>query len=119
MRFPFGALLIALATSCRPRLNDPYERAALREIAIIHGLETNYHSQFGRYAARLAELERIAGTNIGYTFTVQATSSGYAIRAVPDPPGRAGRRSFYSDQTLIIREGKGVKPANESSPVAK
>lgn len=114
----FGAFLI-LATSCEPALDDSYEKAAFREVALINRLETNYHSQFGRYAISLAELGRITGTSTRYTFTVHATSSGYAITAVPDTSGLAGRRSFYSDETLAIRENWGVKPANENSPLVK
>jgi len=37
--------------------------------------------------------------------------SGYAISAVPVAYGNTGSRTFYSDQTRVIRENDGPEPA--------
>jgi hypothetical protein len=38
------------------------------------------------------------------------------VIAVPDSFGNSGRRTFYSDQTLVIRNNWGQEPATPTSP---
>ncbi|MCC6393158.1 MAG: pilin, type IV, partial [Bryobacterales bacterium] len=44
---------------------------------------------------------------------------GYTISAVPVAFGNTGRRTFFSDQTLVIRENWGQEPANAQSKEIK
>ena len=54
------AIILILAAIAAPKLNQnrmhAQETAAIRQIGTIHTAQTQYYSQFGRYAATLAEL---------------------------------------------------------------
>jgi type IV pilus assembly protein PilA len=110
-----------------------HETAAMQQIKTIHAAEAQYYSQFGKYAATLAALgpsgthamgpeaaglvpENLAtGKKSGYLFEAAVTPDGYALTAVPQKPGSSGRRSFYSDQTLVIRTSWTAEQANANS----
>ncbi len=113
------------------------ETAAIGDIRTLHQAQTQYYSQFGRYAASLAELgppvsgasgtaaadlipKGLAeGKNAGYVFTVAPSPTGYTISAVPEQFNTTGRRTFYSDQSLVIHNNWGAEPATASSPEIK
>src|SRR2546422_3833000 len=57
----------------------------------------------GPAAADLIPKSLAEGKNSGYIFAVQGTPTGYAVTAVPEGFGSSGNRTFYSDQTLVIR----------------
>jgi hypothetical protein len=59
------------------------------------------------------------GKNSGYVFTVQNTPTGYAVTAVPETFNSTGRRTFYSDQTLVVRNNWSQDPATANSPEIK
>jgi type IV pilus assembly protein PilA len=133
-------ILVILAIAV-PKMNKQMqgarEMAVIREIGSIHQAETQYYSQFGKYATALTQLgPPVSGAdgpeaaNIipkiladgkknGFTYTLIATPSGYAITAVPDSFGNTGSRTFYSDQTLVIRNNWGQEPATPASPEIK
>jgi type IV pilus assembly protein PilA len=133
-------ILVILAIAV-PKMNKQMqgarEVAVIREIGSIHQAETQYYSQFGKYATALTQLgPPVSGAdgpeaaNIipkiladgkknGFTYTLTATPSGYAITAVPDSFGNTGSRTFYSDQTLVIRNNWGQEPATPASPEIK
>jgi|SRR5689334_9495429 type IV pilus assembly protein PilA len=133
-------ILVILAIAV-PKMNTQMqgarEMAVIREIGSIHQAETQYYSQFGKYATNLAQLGPPAGgpdgpegANIipkvlaegkknGYTYTLAATPTGYTITAVPDSFGNSGRRTFYSDQTLVIRNNWTQEPATAASAEIK
>ncbi|MEJ7607076.1 MAG: prepilin-type N-terminal cleavage/methylation domain-containing protein [Bryobacteraceae bacterium] len=54
------AIILILAAIAVPKLNQnrmqAQETAAIRQIGTIHTVQTQYYSQFGRYATTLAEL---------------------------------------------------------------
>jgi type IV pilus assembly protein PilA len=130
-------ILVILAIAV-PKMNTQMqgarEMAVIREIGSIHQAETQYYSQFGKYAGNLAQLgppvsgaDGAEAANIipkvladgkknGFIYTVAATSTGYAVTAVPESFGNSGRRTFYSDQTLVIRNNWGQEPATPTSP---
>src|SRR6476646_5386822 len=111
-------ILVILAIAV-PKMNTQMqgarEMAVIREIGSIHPAETQYYSQFGKYASALPQLGPPAGgpegpeaANIipkiladgkknGYTYTLSGTPAGYAITAVPDSFGNSGSSTFYSD----------------------
>ena len=45
--------------------------------------------------------------------------SGYVINVVPESFGNSGSRTFYSDQTMVIRQNYGQEPATVNSPEMK
>ena len=133
-------ILVILAIAV-PKMNTQMqgarEMAVIREIGSIHQAETQYYSQFGKYAATLSQLgPPVSGAdgpeaaNIlpkvladgkknGFVYTLTSTPTGYAVTAVPESFGNSGRRTFYSDQTLVIRNNWGQEPATPASPEIK
>lgn len=135
------AIILIIAAIAVPKMNNQmqaaHEMAAIRQITTIHQAETQYYSQFGRYATSLAELGPPAsgaatpaaadlipkvladGRNSGYLFTVTASPTGYSVTAVPEAFGNSGRRTFFSDQTLVVRNNWSQEPATVTSPEIK
>ena len=101
------------------------ETAALRNLQTLNTAQVQYNSQFGRYARSLTELgpsasnlilpDLASGEKQGYKFTLTVTPEGYSIQAVPMVFGSTGSRTFYTDQSLILRENYGPQPATASS----
>jgi type IV pilus assembly protein PilA len=132
------AIILVIAAIAVPKMNRQlmaaHEMAAIRQIGTIHQGETQYYSQFGKYAESLLALGPPAsgtagpaaadlipknladGKNSGYLFVVQPTPTGYAVTAIPEAFGSSGSRTFYSDQTLVIRQNLTQEPANATSP---
>jgi type IV pilus assembly protein PilA len=132
------AIILVIAAIAVPKMNRQlmaaHEMAAIRQIGTIHQAETQYYSQFGKYAESLTALGPPAsgaagpaaadlipknladGKNSGFLFAVQATPTGYAVTAVPEAFGSSGSRTFYSDQTLAVRQSLTQEPANPTSP---
>lgn len=135
------AIILIIAAIAVPKLNvarmQAQEMAAIRTLTTIHVAETSYFSQFGHFAENLAQLgppaggaagpaaadliggDLAAGQKSGYTFTVAASKEGYSITAVPQIFGQTGRRTFFSDQTMVIRENWGSEPATAQSKEIK
>ncbi|HMD71409.1 MAG TPA: hypothetical protein VKF41_08700 [Bryobacteraceae bacterium] len=125
------ALFVAFATIVDPvvgprnsdTLRYTKEVAAQTSIRAVPQAQAQYRSQCGRFAASLAELgspasgagligsDVAAGEKNGYKFSMTGNAGGYQITAVPVTFGATGSRTFYSDQTTVIREGDGPEPA--------
>jgi prepilin-type N-terminal cleavage/methylation domain-containing protein len=127
-------VILAIAVpKMNKQLQSAHEMAVIREIGSIHQAETQYYSQFGKYATALSQLGPplsgadgpeaanllpkilVDGKKNGFIYTLAATQGGYAITAVPESSS-AGSRTFYSDQTLVIRNNLGQEPATPASP---
>jgi type IV pilus assembly protein PilA len=109
------------------------ETAALKAIQTLNTCQVQYNSTFNRFAASLTELgpptsgtpnassadlisgDMASGEKQGYRFTVTGTPSGYTITAVPIAFGSTGSRTFFSDQSLVVRENYGQEPATANS----
>ena len=131
------AIILIIAAIAAPKLNvarmQAQEMAAVRTLSTIHVAETSYFSQFGKFAENLQQLgppaggaagpasadlisgDLASGQKSGYVFTVAASKDGYTITAVPQIFGQTGRRTFFSDQTLTVRENWGADPATAQS----
>jgi type IV pilus assembly protein PilA len=131
------AIILIIITIAVPKYNQTQmymrETAAVKAIQTIHQMEVQYQSQFGRYATTLAELgppqsgnpgpaaadliqrDLSEGEKQGYKFTLTGTNGGYTVQASPVTYGSSGRKSFYSDHTMVIRENDGPEPATSSS----
>jgi prepilin-type N-terminal cleavage/methylation domain-containing protein len=132
------AIILIIATIALPKLNRAkmyaHETAAIKTLQTIHTAQTQYQSQFGRFATSLTELgppqsgqpgpqsadlidsSLALGEKSGYKFAVTGNQSGYVISAVPVAYNSTGSRSFYSDQTMQIRQNYGPEPATAQSP---
>ncbi len=135
------AIILIIAAIAGPKLSQArmhtQEMAAIRHIGTIHTAQTQYYSQFGRYANSLAELgppasgqpgpggsdlipgDLALGKKTGFQLALQGTPTGYTVNASPETYNNTGRRTFYSDQTLVIRENWGQEPATVSSKEIK
>ena len=94
------------------------EMAAIRQISTVHTAQTLYYSRYRRYASSMAELisgELASGTMGGYRYILRGEAQGYTLNVNPVLYDRTGRRSFFSDQTLVIRENRGPEPATARS----
>lgn len=135
------AIILIIAAIAAPKLNvarmQAQEMAAVRTLTTIHVGETSYFSQFGKFAESLQQLgppaggaagpaaadlipgDLATGQKSGYVFTLTASKEGYAISAVPQIFGQTGRRTFFSDQTMTIRENWSAEPATAQSKEIK
>jgi type IV pilus assembly protein PilA len=113
------------------------DTSAVYAIRTLHTMQVQYFSQFGRYAFSLKELgpsasgapgpaaaglidgELASGTRSGYKFSMIGDASGYMIHADPQEYGKSGSRTFYSHQTMVIRQNHGPEPATINSPELK
>ncbi len=135
------AIILIIAAIAAPKLNvarmQAQEMAAVSTFKTLHVAQTSYYSQFGKYAESLAQLgppaggaasaaaadligaDLASGQKSGYVFTLSASKEGYAITAVPQTFGQTGRRTFYSDHTMAIRENWSAEPATAQSKEIK
>jgi type IV pilus assembly protein PilA len=135
------AIILIIAAIAAPKLNvarmQAQEMAAIRTLTTIHVAETSYFSQFGKFAESMAQLgppaggaegpaaanlisgDLASGQKSGYVFTLTPSKEGYSIVAVPQIFGQTGRRTFFSDQTMAIRENWSAEPPTAQSKEIK
>src|ERR1700691_3882774 len=135
------AIILIILAIAVPKLGsarmNANEMAVIREMQTINTMQTHNMSQFQRFATTLAELgpppsgapgrqaadlipaSLSVGEKDGYTFTLTATPSGYTLNANPKVYNPSGRRTFYSDQNMIIHQNWSAEAANASSPEFK
>ena len=132
------AIILIIITIAVPKYNRTQmymrETAAVKAIQMIHQMQVQYQSQYGRFANSLAELgppqsgaagpaaadligrDLSEGEKQGYSFTLTGGNGGYVINANPVTYNSSGSKSFYSDHTMVIRENSGPEPATATSP---
>lgn len=110
------------------------EAAAMYSLRQIHAAELTYHSKkANRYYGTLSELqsealispELASGTKSGYRFKVDALkdggdgSSGFTVTATPTEYASSGRRSFFIDETGVLRaeDSHGLEASRFAPPV--
>ena len=135
------AIILIIITIALPKFSSAQryakETSALGAIRTIHTMQVQYYSQYGKYATALTELGPPAsgaegpaaaglidstlasGEKGGYKFTLSANSGGYIINAAPVAFGVSGSRTFYSDQSMVVRQNFGQEPATANSPEIK
>ena len=133
-----GVVVFTIGSVAVPKMQRAVRQAAevsaVQQIRTIQAAQTQYFSQFGRYAASLAELgppagggagpagadlipaDVASGVKGGYRFTLQGTASGYQLHAVPITQGKTGVRTFYTDESLAVHQNIGPTPATAASP---
>lgn len=132
------AIILVIAAIAVPQLGKQimaaHENAVIQTFRTLHAEEAQYYAQFGNYATSLAQLGPPAsgaagpaaadlipkgladGRQSGYLWTLAASPTGYTISAVPETFGKDGSRTFYSDQTMVVRNNYSQEPANANSP---
>lgn len=130
-------LSIALPQMSKSRMHAQ-EMAAIKTLNTINTTEIQYQSQFGKFATAITQLgpppsgggegpeaaglisgNLASGTSSGYNFAVTQTPGGYGVSAMPKTFGSTGRRTFYTDQTGVIRENWSQDPATPTSSEIK
>ena len=111
------------------------ETGAISTMKTIYAAQIQYQSTFNKFATTMTQLgppagaggaegpeaanlipgSLAAGESSGYLFTLTATPTGYTVSAVPKVFGTTGRRTFYLDQTGVIRQNWGQEPATATS----
>jgi type IV pilus assembly protein PilA len=135
------AIILTIAAIAVPKvekmLMNAREMAAIEQIKTIQAAETQYYSQFGQFATKLEELgpptggaagaaaadlipgDLAKGIKTGYQFILVGGPNGFTVNANPVTLGSTGRRTFFSDQSLVIHENWGAEPATVNSPEIK
>jgi type II secretory pathway pseudopilin PulG len=110
------------------------EGATLRGLRTIHEAEQTYQATTGNgQYGTLADLQRdslitadlASGEKSGYRFKVEVFKSTsdrpatFAVVAVPTDYGSSGRRSFFVDETGVLRgeDRQGVEASKSTPPV--
>lgn len=127
--------LIFVSTSCNADPMNSRELAVQQELRTINTAQANYHLRFGKYAGTLGQLgppevgapgpaaadlissSLASGDKDQYRFLMTLTPAGYTLTATPKVRNNSGRRSFYTDQTMVLRASVGRVDA--SSPEVK
>jgi type IV pilus assembly protein PilA len=102
------------------------EMTAVNAMTTIHTAETQYYSQFGRYATSLAQLgptganlidrHLASGEKGGFKFVLRQAQTGYALTVHPVAFGTSGIHTYYSDQSMSIHQHNGAEPATVGDP---
>jgi type IV pilus assembly protein PilA len=118
-------LLISSGCGIADRLGGAAKAAnELSAIALLHAIdqaETTYRLEHGQYSGSFAELGAslpidLSGEKNGYRFKLKGSPGAFSIEATPSLFGSTGSRSFYSDESSVIRENNGPEPATVNSP---
>ncbi|MBM3745840.1 MAG: type II secretion system protein [Acidobacteria bacterium] len=131
-------IIATAATFSLPKfLMKSRETAAVTQIKHLHEAQAMYRSDFGKFAISLAQLgpspdnrstpnaaglitsDLALGLKGGYKFEMTGRADGYTITAVPNVYNTDGRRSFFSDESMVMRENWGPEPATAASPEVK
>ncbi len=101
------------------------EAASLGVMTIVTTQITFSALNKGKYAASLSELESAElldselafGSKDGYRFNMVVGDKGFTVTATPLEFGTTGKRSFFSDETGVVRYEMGEVFADINSPV--
>lgn len=103
-----AAIAIPNLLASRRAANEGSAMASMRR---IHSAEESYYAQHGRYglmedlvADELVAPEYASGPRSGYKFTIDGLSGRrFQVTAIPSEYPMSGSRSFYLDQSGVIR----------------
>ena len=110
-----AALTIVVALIFSSRSLPDHSAPVINYLKQVQSAEHVFFSQQNHFGA-LSELSFKASGEPAlahYTFTLKPKKSSYSILAIPDDPRQ---KSFYSDETNIIRSTPGTQAANADSP---
>jgi type IV pilus assembly protein PilA len=135
------AIILVILAVAVPRIKEArlnaVETMVVREVQTLGQAQTQYQSQFGKFAASLVELgppmsgtagpqaaslipaSLASGEKDGYLFVLALSPAGFSVNANPKIFGGTGRRTFYLDQDGIVHQNWGQEPASATSPEFK
>ena len=115
--FPIAIMLAITIPNLLASYRAANEASAIASLREISGAQAIFYSTFDKYGT-LEELadQKLIKPSLGsgiynrYNFTVELTTdemnvAGFAAVAVPETYGSTGIRSFYVDETSVIRAG--------------
>jgi len=115
-------VLLALAglAACHrtPTTEEQSAMGAVDQIQKLGAAEETYRATHGRYAKSLDELLMHVWVR-GYTITLEGNGDKFAIHADSNDYQQSGNRSFFTDQTHVVRYTDGPGPANAASAAVK
>ena len=109
-----------------PQVIAANELAAMARLRSIANAEALYMIEANDKYATLDELTKkglvndpARGKLTGYSFEVKVTAGGFEATAVPLQAGISGKRSFYIDETNVLRgaEKQGAKATSSDKEV--
>ena len=123
-----AAIAIPNLLAARVAANEAAAMYTLRQISAAEGV---YYRSFNKFAT-LEELgaqnfidsKLAAGERSGYKFTLELTTDetntdGFAVACVPITYGSSGRRSFFIDESFVIRgsDNSGAPSTKMDAPI--
>jgi type II secretory pathway pseudopilin PulG len=110
---PIGIIAAIAIPNLMASYRAANEGSAIHSLRTISQAELAYQSNFAKYgtlqelaANGLIDPNLGSGTRNGYTFTITLDSEnpeGFEVTGVPLTYGKTGTRSFYVDETFVIR----------------
>ena len=101
------------------------EASAISSLRTLTTVNEQYRTRFSEYAPALTDLQNQnyidsvlgGGTKSGYTFTYAGATNTWAVSAAPVTLNTTGDRSFFVDQTGVIRGEAGAGASSGSNPI--
>jgi hypothetical protein len=120
----FIVLAVFVMAAVADSRDSALETSAIVQIRMLNTAQVSYNLQSGKYASKLEELgpagaglisaDLAKGARNGYRFTLAGDGKSYTIHADPIQNAKE-RRSFFSDDSTVIRQNRGG-PATAKSP---
>ncbi len=123
------AIIAILASIAIPSLlsarKSGNEMSAIASLRTLTTVNVQYRTRFSEYSTNLDSLQTTgyidsvlgAGTKSGYTFTYVGTTNTWSVAAAPVTMSTTGDRSFFVDQTGVIRSLAGAGAGSGSQPI--
>ena len=127
--FGFGIIMAIAIPNLMASYRAANEGSAIHSLRTISQAEATFQSTFGSYgtleelyASNLIDLELGSGAKNGYAFKVTVDNENlgsFAVTGVPLTYGKSGTRSFYIDETFIIRgaDNRGAPSTKMDDPL--
>lgn len=124
-----AAIAIPNLLAARRAANEASSLVSLREIAEAEDTYYSVHQEYGTLeqlaAAQLINPDLAVGIRNGYKFKINASTNAYTKQpafeavAIPTDYSNSGRRSFYVDETWVIRaaDARGAEATRFDPPL--
>ena len=113
-----GVPLTIGSVELRIARNAHAETAAIEQLQTIAKAEDQYRRSNGSFSPQLDDLKGLPKPESFYRYSYRPTAPGaYVVTAAPVDPNRHGRRSFYMDQSGVVRYELAREAGPTSSPV--
>ncbi len=101
------------------------EASAISSLRTLTTVNEQYRTRFSEYGPELTDIQAAdyidsvlgGGTKSGYTFTYTGSTNTWAVSAAPVTLATTGDRSFFVDQTGVIRGLAGAGAGSGSPPI--